>query len=332
MRAAFFLGKDKPLTIKEIEKPKPGKEQVVVRIKNAALNHHDLWALKEQDEALSGETILGADGCGIVEAVQDEDDLYLIGKEVVINPGIGWGNNPAVHSHAFNILGSLSPGTFSDYLTISRKQIFEKPEHLSFEECAALPLAGLTAYRALFTKSRLRSGEKVLITGIGGGVALCALQFALSFGARVYVTSGSDVKLDKARALGATGTYNYNDPEWAQKAAKEAGGFDVIIDSAGGKQFNSLLDLAYPGARIALYGRTAGNIESISPKTLFWKQLSVFGSTMGTMDEFLSMLDLVYKHQLKPIIDSTYTLENINEAFKKMNDGEQFGKIVLSIS
>jgi NADPH:quinone reductase-like Zn-dependent oxidoreductase len=332
LRAVYFSGSNNPLSIKEIEKPKLGKNQVLVKLKNAALNHHELWMQKEQEQVMQDNVIFGSDGSGTVEATESEEDQFLIGKEVVINPAMDWGKNPAVQAHSFSILGYPVNGTFSDYIAISKKQIFEKPEHLSFEEAAAIPLSGLTAYRALFTKAKLRRSEKVLITGIGGGVALFALQFALSFDARVYVTSSSDDKLVKARDMGASGGYNYTDPEWVQKISKEAGGFDVIIDSAGGKNFGQLLELAYPGARIAIYGRSAGTIEDISPKTIFWKQLSIFGSTMGTEDEFLSMLDFFYKHQLKPIIDSSYPLENIADAFKRMDQGDQFGKIILSIS
>ncbi len=332
MRAVYFSGRNAPLTIQEIEKPKLGKSQVLVKLKNAALNHHELWMLKEQGQLMTDKVILGSDGSGIVEAVEAEQDQFLIGKEVVINPSMDWGKNPAVQSHSFSILGYPANGTFSDYIAISKKQIFEKPEHLSFEESAAIPLAGLTAYRALFTKAKLRRNEKVLITGIGGGVALFALQFALAFEARVYVTSSSDEKLKKACEMGAIGGYNYTDLQWVTKISKEAGGFDVIIDSAGGKYFNQLLELAYPGARIALYGRSAGIIPDISPKTIFWKQLSILGTSMGTEDEFLSMLDFFYKHQLKPVIDSTHPLENIEDAYKRMNQAGQFGKIVLSIS
>lgn len=132
--------------------------------------------------------------------------------------------------------------------------------------------------------------------------------------------------------LGASGAYNYKDPDWTSKISKEAGGFHVIIDSAGGKQFSQLLEMAYPGGRVVLYGRTAGMISDISPRTLFWKQLSLYGSTMGTEDEFLSMLDFVHRHRLTPVIDSTFALENIMDAFARMEQGDQFGKIVLTIS
>lgn len=331
LRAAFFHGKDN-LTLQEIEKPKIGRNQVIVRIKNAALNRHDLWLLKEQADSMPGGVILGADGSGVIEEAEAEEDQYLIGKEVVINPSIGWGKNPLVQAHSFSILGYPAHGTFGDYLQISRKQVFEKPAHLSFEEAAAVPLAGLTAYRALFTKARLRPGEKVLITGIGGGAALWALQFALAFQAKVYVTSGSDDKIKRAIEMGATAGFNYKENDWPARIAKEAGGFDVIIDSAGGKQFNQLLDLAYPGGRVALFGRTSGLITDIAPKILFWKQLSIFGTTMGTEDEFLSMLDFVEKNKIKPVIDSTYPLERIHDAFKRMEHSEQFGKIVISVS
>ena len=304
--------------------------QVSIRLKNASINHHELWMMKEQMETLG--IVPGSDGSGVIEAAHDEEDQYLVEKEVVINPALGWGNNPVVQAHSFSILGHPAHGTFGDYVSIPKKQVFEKPGHLSFEEAAAVPLAGLTAYRALFTRARLRGGEKILITGIGGGVALWAMQFALAFGARVFVTSGADEKLEKAKAMGASGGYNYNDAGWGEKTIKDSGGFDVILDSAAGPQFSTLLELAYPGARIVLHGRTAGMVPGLSPKVLFWKQLSILGTTMGTTDEFLSMLDFIHKHQLKPVIDSTFPLEKINEAFDKMESGKQFGKIVLSIS
>lgn len=332
MRAVYFHGKDFPLSIKEIEKPGLARNQILVRLKAASINHHELWMQKEQVQSMPDGVVLGSDGSGVVEAAEAEEDQYLIGKEVVINPSVNWGKNPAVQGHSFSILGYPANGTFSDYIAISKKQIFEKPEHLSFEEAAVLPLAGLTAYRALFTKAKLRRTEKVLITGIGGGVALFAMQFALAFDARVYVTSSSDKKIDRAMELGATGGFNYNDSGWVEKMAREAGGFDVIIDSAGGQHFSQLVEMAYPGGRIALYGRSAGPISNISPKTLFWKQLSIFGSTMGTEDEFLSMLDYVHKHQLKPTIDSTFSLEDIANAYQHMDQKNQFGKIAISIA
>ena len=333
MRAVFFKGKDHPLVVQQIKKFKPVKDQVLIRLHNAALNHRDLWTWREQNLPASDGIILGSDGSGVIEDVGEDADTLLIGSEVIINPSLDWGTNPIVQGNAFRILGFPDHGTFSDYIVISKKYVFDKPEHLSFAESAAVPLSGLTAYRALFSKARLRAKEKVLITGVGGGAALWVLQFAVAYQARVYVTSGSEEKINKAKALGAIEGFNYKDADWQQKALKESGGgFDIIIDSAGGDQFSKLIELALPGGRIVNFGRTAGNISNISTRLLYWKQLSIHGSTMGTRDEFLSMLDFLESRNIKPVIDKTFPLEQIDEAIKRMEQGDQFGKIVLQIS
>lgn len=331
MKAAVFKGKDFPLNIEEYKKPKPVKDQVLIRLKNAALNHRDVWLMQEQAQHHPEGIVLGSDGSGIVEETGEDADPLLIGAEVVINPSLDWGKNPLVQGDSFRILGYPDNGTFAQYIAISKKYIFEKPEHLSFEESAAVPLSGLTAYRALFTKARLRTNEKVLISGIGGGAALWALQFATAYKARVYVTSGSDEKIERAKQLGALGGFNYRDPQWAEKAQREAGGFDIIIDSAGGSQFAKFIDLALPGGRIVNFGRTAGNITDIATRLLYWKQITICGSTMGTRDEFLSMLHFLESRSVRPVIDKVFPLSQIGEAFDRMKNASQFGKIVLEI-
>lgn len=331
MKAAVFKGKDQPLQVVEFKKPKPVKDQVLIRIKYAALNHRDLWLMQDQPQQFPEGIVLGSDGCGVVEDVGDDADPLLVGAEVIINPSLDWGNNPIVQGDSFRILGFPDDGTFAEFVTISKKYIFEKPEHLSFEESAAVPLSGLTAYRALFSKARLRSNEKVLITGIGGGAALWALQFALGYKARVYVTSGSEDKLGRAKELGALGGFNYKDPDWSEKAKKEAGGFDIIIDSAGGSQFAKYIDLALPGGRIVNFGKTAGNITDITTRQLYWKQISILGTTMGTRDEFLSMLHFLESRSIRPVIDKIFPLSQIGEAFQRMENGDHFGKIILKI-
>src|SRR5688572_17000404 len=332
MRAVFFKGKDQPLVVQEIKKFKPVKDQVLVKLHNAALNHRDIWTWREQTNVTADGIILGSDGCGVIESVGEDADPLLIGLEVIINPSLEWGNNPIVQGNSFKILGYPDNGTFSDYIVISKKYVFEKPEHLTQAESATVPLSGLSAYRALFSKARLRAKEKVLITGIGGGAALWVLQFAVAYQARVYVTSGSDAKLEKAKALGAIAGFNYKDSAWLEKAIKESGGgFDIIIDSAGGDQFSKLIELALPGGRIVNFGRTAGNISNIATRLLYWKQLSIHGTTMGTRDEFLSMLDFLESRSIKPVIDKIFTLEEIEAAMTRMEQGDQFGKIVLKL-
>jgi zinc-binding alcohol dehydrogenase/oxidoreductase len=332
MKAVVFRGKDFPVKVEQFKKPKPVKDQVLVKMKYAALNHLDIWIIREKSWNSPDGVVLGADGAGVIEDVGEDADPLLVGAEVVINPSLDWGNNPIVQGDSFRILGFPDNGTFAEYLVISKKYIFEKPEHLTFAESAAVPLSALTAYRALFSKARLRAKEKVLITGVGGGAALWVLQFAVAYQARVYVTSGSDEKIERAKSLGAVGGFNYKDPDWAAKAQKEAGGFDIIIDSAGGNQFSKLIELAFPGGRIVNFGRTAGNITEISTRLLYWKQISIHGTTMGTRDEFLSMLDFLESRNIKPIMDKIYSLDQFNEALERMETGNQFGKIVLEIA
>ncbi|HEX8059801.1 MAG TPA: zinc-binding dehydrogenase [Cyclobacteriaceae bacterium] len=329
MLAAFFKGKDHPLEIREMKQPVPVKDQVLVKLHAASLNHRDLWVRKEQTLVSDNGTILGSDGAGVVEAVGEEGDPTLIGREVIINPGIDWGKDPAFQADSFKILGYPDNGTFAPWIVISKNNIHDKPEHLTLEEAAAVPLSALTAYRCLFTKARLRPGEKVLITGIGGGTALWALQLALGFHAKVYVTSSSKAKIARAMELGAAGGFDYRQSNWTNEAKKSARGFDVIIDSAAGPQFKNLLDVAAPGGRIVVFGRTAGDIGSIPPRVVFNKQLTIMGSLMGTRDEFLSMLDFIEKKGIKPVIDSKFPLEKIEEAFVRMQSSEHFGKVLL---
>lgn len=331
MRAACFKGKDHPIVVGEIPTPQPVRDQVLVKIHTAALNHLDIWIRREKTLSEGMTVVPGADGSGVVEAVGEEGKQELIGNPVIINPSLDWGKDAAVQGDSYRILGFPDNGTFAEYLVISSKYIHPKPDHLTMAEAAAVPLAGLTAYRALFTKARLRPGERVLITGIGGGAALFALQFAVAFQAKVYVTSSSPGKIDKAKTMGATEGFNYDEPGWTDKAKRELRGFDVIIDSAGGPQFPSLLDLAIAGGRVVLFGRTRGDIPAIPPRMLYWKQLSIYGTTMGTRDEFLSMVDFMEKKKIKPVIDKTFKLEEVEKAMEYMESGKQFGKIMVRV-
>jgi NADPH:quinone reductase-like Zn-dependent oxidoreductase len=201
---------------------------------------------------------------------------------------------------------------------------------LSDVEAAALPLAGLTAWRAAMSRAQVKGGERVLIGGIGGGTALFALQFAIAAGAEAWVTSSSAEKIARAVALGAKGGFDYTKPGWAEPARAEAGGlFDVIIDSAGGAGFESLIDLAAPGGRIAFFGATRGNPSVLPMRKIFWRQLSLLGTTMGSPHDWATMLSAVERHQMRPIVTGVFPFERAAEAFDLMERGGQFGKIVL---
>ena len=332
MKAIVLNQKTNNLETKEVDRPVLSTTDVLIKLKASALNHHELWTLKEKHLKSDSDIILGSDGAGIIMAAGADVHHLEKGDEVIINPSINWGTNNRVHGKNYEILGFPTQGTFAEYISIDHQYVYHKPEHLSFPESAALPLAGLTAYRALFTRGEFENNHKVLITGIGGGAALFALSFAVASGAEVYVTSGSEHKISKAVELGAQGGVNYKDSDWSAKLLDMVKGFDVIIDSAAGRGFTELTELANPGGRIVLFGRTAGKIPDLSPSTIFWKQLSIHGTTMGTNEEFKKMIDLVSSRKLHPVIDSIYSAQEINLAFDKMDKGEQFGKIVIDMA
>ncbi|MEN0048593.1 MAG: zinc-binding dehydrogenase, partial [Bacteroidota bacterium] len=252
-------------------------------------------------------------------------------RKVIINPNIDWGNDEAVQTLYYQILGMPENGTFAEYIAVKEDRLHDMPAHLTIEEAAALPLGGLTAYRAAFTKCQIKKGDKVLISGVGGGVALFACQFAIAAGAEAYVTSSSEEKIQRAVELGAKGGFLYTDETWIKQVRKAIGGVDAIIDSAAGDGFANFLKICNPAARICFYGGTRGKINNLNPQLMFWKQVSVFGSTMGSDKEFGEMVEFVNKHKIKPVIDEVYDLENGAEAFKKMAAGKQFGKLVLKM-
>ncbi|MFT2010157.1 zinc-binding dehydrogenase [Pontibacter sp. 13R65] len=331
MRAINLEGINKPFEL--VEKPQPvlAAGEVLVQVKAAALNHRDVWIQYGKYFTKDYPAVLGSDGAGVVKALGEGVAADWLGREVLIDPTTDWGDNPQVQSRDFKVLGMPQDGAFADYVKVNAANLHPKPEHLRFEEAAALPLAGVTAYRALFSKCGLQAGEKVLVTGVGGGVALLALQFAVAAGAEVWVTSGSEEKLERAKALGAAGGINYRQPNWGKELKAQVGGFDVSIDGAGGEGFVQLVKLAKPGGRIGLYGGTTGMLGQLNPAEIFWKQLSIFGSTMGTSQDFAQMAAFVQEHQVRPVVDCIFPLEQAEQAMRYMEAGKQFGKIVLKV-
>jgi NADPH:quinone reductase-like Zn-dependent oxidoreductase len=214
---------------------------------------------------------------------------------------------------------------------VPAENVFAKPSHLSWEEAAALPLGGVTAYRALVTKGKVREGEPVFIPGIGGGVATFLVQFASALGAKVYVTSSKDEKVEKAKTFGAVGGVNYSKENWSKDLKKLSGGIDLSVDSIGGETFDALLALGNVGSRIVSFGATRGPVPKLVMPKLFLKEISVHGSTMGSPQEFRDMLELVEKHEIHPVLDRTYDLKEAAQAQTRLENGENFGKIVLSI-
>ncbi len=328
----IVLDSDQPEGIRliELNSPVAGPKEMKVQIKAAALNHRDQWCREGKYPNLKNGTILGSDGAGIVTEVGKGVDSSWIGKEVIVNPAINWGPDQGAQGPDFRILGMPDHGTFAEYLCVAADRIHAKPEHLSMEEAAALPLAGLTAFRAVAYHGKVEPGDKVLVTGFGGGVAQFAVQFALAMQAEVYVSSSQDWKIEKALDLGAKAGFRYDDPAWVKEANDNVGGFDLIIDSAMGDTLSNLADVARPGGSIVFFGATLGNPSQLNARKIFWNQLRIQGSTMGSDADFEGMVKFVEERKIVPLVDAVFSFANAVEAFEKMKNGSQLGKLVLT--
>lgn len=318
------------IVVTDVADPVAAAGEVIVEIKAAALNHRDVWIKQGKYAGLKWPTQPGSDGAGVV-AAGSEGAGFRAGDTVIINPSFDWGERPQAQGKDFTILGLPRDGTLAERIAVPASQLAPKPPHLNWAEAAALPLAGLTAFRALFGRAHLQPGERVLLTGIGGGVALFALQYAVAAGADVWVTSSDATKVARAVELGAKAGFNYREENWGKAAAQAAGAFDVIIDSAGGPGFETLVDLAAPGGRIAFFGATAGDPDSLPMRKVFWKQLSLLGTTMGNNDNWSAMNAFVCEHNITPVVSDTFPLDQAADAFALMERGGQFGKIVVTV-
>jgi NADPH:quinone reductase-like Zn-dependent oxidoreductase len=325
------IGGPDQLKLEDVETPEPGSKEVVVGLQAAALNRRDLMVVQGRYPGMKLPAIPGSDGAGVVVAVGDEVNNVLTGDEVIINPGLNWGNDMNKKRADFTILGNPTDGTYAQYVKVPAENVYSKPSHLSWEEAAALPLAGLTAYRALVTKGGVKKGETVLIPGVGGGVATYLVQFAAALGAEVYVTSSKEEKIEKAKSFGATGGVNYTSDDWSEELEKLTGGIDLSIDSIGGEVFKTLVSLGKIGSRIVSFGATRGPVPNLLLPSMTVKEMSVIGSTMGSPKDFADMVKFVEEHKIHPILDKTFSVEEATEALLRMEKGENLGKIVLSI-
>jgi len=322
MRALMLEGLESPLVLAEIEMPVPPAGWKQVRVAAAALNKRDYWITRGKYPGLVFPVVPGSDGVGWVD-----------GRRVIIDPSIGWGKDPEHFEPGFRILGMPDYGTLAEYVAVPEENIHDLPAHLSWAEGAALPVCGVTAYRALVTRGRASAGERMLVSGIGGGVATMALLFGRALGLEVWVTSSSDAKIDQAVADGAAGGFNYTRPDWsADMGARLPGKIDLVIDGAGGAGFSTLLPHMANRGRMVIYGGTRGAIDDLSPQRIFWKQLDILGTSMGSPDDFRQMLDLVDRFQLHPRISEVFSMEDANKALALLARGDQSGKVVIRIA
>ncbi len=323
------IGGPESLKVDDVEVVQPRESEVLVRVRAAALNHRDVFIMRGLYPKIRLPVTLGSDGAGEIAALGSVFAGLEIGGEVVIDPMLAWGDDPRVWDAAHSsILGMPRDGTFAQYVAVPAENVYPKPAHLSMEEAAAIPLAGLTAYRAVVTRGALRSGETVLITGVGGGVQTFVLLFAKRIGSRVIVTSSSEEKLERAKALGADVAINYAaTPDWHKSLRSE--GIDLVVDSSGGDTLRKALDVIRPGGRIVVYGGTTGE-ATIRLFPLFWKHVSLLGTSMGSPQDFAGMLELL-GDGLRPVIDRVFALRDAVGAFERVAAATQFGKVVLCV-
>jgi zinc-binding alcohol dehydrogenase/oxidoreductase len=333
MRALMLRSTEGPIsaTLETVDTPRPAPGEVLVRIQAASLNHRELWISRGLYPGMALPTVLGADGAGQIAEAGDGVDPSLVGQDVILYPGLNWGDDQRFPSARFGLLGMPGPGTIAEAVCVPAANVFRRPAHLSAEEAASLPVAALTAYRGLVVKAGLAPGETLLITGIGGGVATFALLFGKALGARVYVTSGSQETIDKAVGLGAEQGFNYRDEAWGKALRAASGGIDVVFDGAPASAFPAYARSLALGARVVVYGSTGGTNVAVSAPELFLKHATLIGTAMGSPADFAAMLDFVAEHRLRPVIDRSFTLDEAPAALLHLDQGHGFGKVVVRV-
>lgn len=332
MKALYLetAGGPDSVRVAEVATPSPQPGEVRVAVKAASVNHRELFITQGLYPGMTVPTTLGCDGAGVVDAVGEGVTGVAVGDEVVLYPGRNWGPNRHAPAADFGLLGMPFPGTIAQYVCVPVDNLAPKPAFMSFEEAGAMPLTALTSWRALMFKGRLEAGETVLISGVGGGVATFGLSFAVAKGANVYVTGESQDVIDRAIAMGAKGGLLYTDPDWRKQVGKLTGGIDVVLDGAPSPSFANYVRAINPGARIVIYGSTAGNEVKFNATDIFLKSASIVGSQVGDPQDFRDMLLFAEKHRIKPVIERTFPLDQAKEALLHLRDNHQFGKIVVT--
>jgi NADPH:quinone reductase-like Zn-dependent oxidoreductase len=327
--------------VEDIDAPTPGPGEVVLQVLCAGLNHLDVWVRNGRPGVqLQMPHVLGSDAVGVVTAVGAGVERPKAGEQVVVNPALSCGHCEFCRRGeqslcvSFGIMGLSRPGTFAEQVVVPAGNCYPRPAHMSDEEAGAFALVYVTAWRMLMTRAQVKPGETVLIHGIGGGVATSALQFAKLIGAEVLVTSSSHDKLSRAKSLGADHVLNYekeNVVKWIEQVTCGRG-VDVAIDAVGAAAWPLDIACLRKGGRIVLCGVTTGSKAETDLRALYWNQLTVMGSTMGSADDFRLMLRAVTVNKLKPVIDKVFPLAKVRSAMERMEAQKQFGKIALKVS
>lgn len=328
---ALVLKEDKSLELLEQQLPSLGEGEVLVKLKAASLNHRELWIRKGLYPGMTLPCILGADGAGIVDSIGDTVDPRWEGKEVIVYPAYDWGNDQYRPDRKFRVLGMPDPGTIAEFIRVPIENICEKPKYLSWSEAAALPVASITAYRGLLEYGQLKKGDRVLITGIGGGVAQAGMSFAKAVGAEIYVTSSSKDKMADAVEQGAKAGVNYKEEDWPVQLKELSGGIDVVLDSSPMEELDHYLRFLNRGAKIVYYGSTGSRYTRLNLSKFFLRHIQLIGTAMGSPSDFQNMLNFLEKHEIRPRIYKEFSLQDSLAAFDELSKGQQIGKIVINI-
>ena len=311
----------------EIEQDKMGDDEVIVKIKTAGLNHRDLFIPNRHNEN-DPPLVLGSDGAGVIDAVGANVTKVKAGDEVIVNPALGWEKNSAVPPDGFEITGFPFNGTFAEYITLPAENAVPKPKHLNWEEAGVLALSAMTAYRALFTRGQLTEGQTVLIPGATGGAGTFLMQFAKAAGATVYVTSRSEEKRAEALKLGSDKAID-SEIDWDEQLDGEKA--DLVIESVGAATFNKSVDQLKRGGTLVAFGASAGDTVDFNLRKFFYGQFNLLGSTMASTEELHEMIDFIEKHDIKPVMDKTFKMEDYKEAFDRLDNAGMMGKIAFTL-
>jgi NADPH:quinone reductase-like Zn-dependent oxidoreductase len=326
--------------VMDVPDPVCGPDDVIVRVRAAAFNHLDLWTVNgELPFEIDYPFVLGADGAGEVEVTGERVTGIRPGARVIVDPALSCGRCERCRAGeqsncvSFQMLGEHRNGTMAQRVCVPATNVYPFPDHLDFEQAAALGVTSITAYRMLFTRGRLRPGEWVLITGIGGGLALSLLQLSVGVAGRIFVTSSSREKLERALKMGATDGIDYQQVDVGKEIRRLTSkrGVDLVCDSAGGDTLDASMRALRPGGRIVIAGATAGSKSTIDVRRLFWNQVEIIGSTMGSAQDVSDMLRMVSGARIEPVIDRIVDLQDAPEGLAAVAAGDRFGKVVVRI-
>ena len=342
MRAAVFseYGGPDVLSVRDVPVPKPGPGEVRIAVKAASLNHLDLWVRRGLPIETPMPHIGGSDIAGVVDAVGPGVRGVEEGLRVVVDPSVnyGWyhsqgqGRGPAFDEPRFSILGEHTQGGFAEYAVVPADNLLQIPDGVTFPVAAASGLVFVTAWRGLMSRGGLRAGERVLITGGSGGVSTAAIQVARLAGAEVYVVTSGDENMERVRGLGAHVAYDRTRVDFSREVWRDTGklGVHLVLDAVGEAVWPQCLKALGTCGRLVTYGATSGSRGSTELRVVFWKQLTIMGSTMGTPTEFREVMRLVFSGQLRPVIHTVLPLEEARQAHELLERGEVFGKVVLT--